>query len=129
MICRFPVDFNHPESIGPSLGFSKNKPYEPMVKHIAHKRPNIFRTRTIRVECNLVSGSFAGSKGTRILREIFLDVEIGYVKIDIPINPIYFEIPGGIIDQLELRLCDQNGNLLNFRENYNFFQIHLRPKL
>ena len=128
MMCRFPVDFSHPRSIGTALGFSKNKVYQALELHVSRNKPNIFRTRSVRIECNLVSGSHAGSRSSHILHEVYLDSPSGYTQICVPTHPVYFEIPEGNITDLELRMCDQTGNLLDYRKNYTLLQIHLRPR-
>lgn len=113
---KYNVDFRYENSIGPMLGFKKqmlnsNKPHQSTFP------VNIVPVRLIRLECNIISGSYINNEENHILFSFDLDVERGYNLTKEPRNIIYMPIsPEGrqFIDNITVRILDQKNNLIDF---------------
>ena len=127
-ICRYEVDFSKENSVGSSLGFERKK-YGAMEMHRSSENISLRRIKSIRIECDIAKGSFTNSEQGHCIREIFLQSDVGYKVIDHARSPlIYYPISGKIIDRIEIRLCDQNGELLDLGNQVSRVKLHLRQK-
>lgn len=119
------VDFRSEDSIAPLLGFDKsllkaNKVHESQIP------VNILKTNTIRIECNICTGAYNNNNLVHTLHEFFPSVPPGYKIIETPQNVIYMPINTRLIDTIILKMVDQDGNLINFREEVVTVRLHLR---
>lgn len=125
--CKFKVDFSHPNSIARLLGFSpKKEPLEANTWHVSDKPVDILKVNVVRVECNLVCGSYINGEEAHILHEFFPNVPPGVKIIEVPSNVIYLPINARNIDGIYVRLLDQDGRLINFRDEIVTLRLHLR---
>lgn len=109
-----PIDFSKDDSIGEMLGFSKKK-LKANVKHESDIPIQIIKVVTIRVECNITTSAFHGERLSHTLYEFAPSVQPGYsINIE-PKNIIYLPINTSHVDNIRLRLLDQDGDLVNFR--------------
>jgi hypothetical protein len=119
------VDFRKNDSIGSLLGFSKvllpaNK------RHESTLPVNIMKTNTIRIECNISTGAYNNDKLVHTLHEFFPSVPPGFKIIETPQNVIYMPINTKIIDNIVLKIVDQDGVLINFRGEVVTIRLHLK---
>ena len=125
MICNLKVDFTKSNTIRELLGF-KEQVYEANIYHISEKLVNIIKVIAICIECNIVTGSYDNSKQVHRIHEFFPNVPSGFKIIENPLNVIYLPINTNIIDTITLKLVDQNGELVNFREEFITVIQHLK---
>ena len=127
---KFKIDFSPPDSIARILGFSPPaKPgqfLEADKWHVSDKPVDILKVSVIRVECNIVTGSYINGEDAHIVHEFFPNVPPGVKIIEVPSNVIYLPINTKSIDSLFVRLLDQNGQLINFRDEVVTLRLHLR---
>lgn len=119
------IDFTKDDSIGELLGFNKRK----LVKDRTNQSENpvdIMKVNTIKVLCNIVTGSYDNGEMSHILHEFFPSVGAGFKIIESPQNVIYLPINTKIIDYIVFKLVDQDGNVLNFRGETVTLKAHLR---
>lgn len=121
------IFFDKPNSIGSLLGFSKQE-LVPNILHESDLPVNIIKVNVIRVECNIVTGSFMNNIPVHTLHEFSLNVSPGYKIIEVPSNVIYLPVNVGKISSLTLRLVDQDGDLINFRKETITIRLHLKPQ-
>lgn len=119
------IDFSKERSIGPLLGFKK-RTLEPDVTHYSDHIVNISKVNSIRVECNIISGSYFNDKPTHTIYEFSPDVEPGYKINQCPRNVIYLPINVQQVNTLVVKIVDQNGDLINFRGEDINIRLHLR---
>lgn len=119
--------FNKKDSIGSLLGFSK-RVLEPNISYESDLPVNIIRVNVIRIECNIVSGSYINNTQVHTLHEFSPKVGPGYKIIEVPKNVIYLPVNAQRIESLTLRLIDQNGDLINFRGETVTIRLHLKPQ-
>lgn len=119
MTCDHSVIFS-PKSIRQVIGFQKEK-YAPGA-HIAEKGPQIISVNVVNVECNIIGSSFRQGKRSNTLYTFYPDVPTGYKLIERPKNILFLPVTTQEVSNITLRLTDQKGNLIDFREEIT---IHL----
>ena len=97
------VDFNHPNSIAKVL--------------------NIL---SILVNIDIISGSYINGTTKNTIHSFFPTVSPGYKIIESPVNLVYLPITLDTIDSLEVSITDQDGHLLNFRNEKLTIRFHIR---
>lgn len=121
------INFEKPNSLASVLGFDKIK-FEPNITHSSTSQVSIIRVDTIRIVCNIVSGSYNNGIENHVLHEFYPAVAPGYKIIEIPKNVIYLPLNTIKIDNISIRLEDQNGALINFRDEIVTIRLHLRKQ-
>lgn len=123
--CTKQIDFSKDDSIGSLLGFSSGV-LEANKKHVSDQPIKIIKVNTIRVECNLVKGSFDNGKEGHVLHEFFPDVGPGYKIIEVPSTIIYLPLNVRRVSNISVSLRDQDGNLVNFRDEIVSLRLHIK---
>ena len=125
ILCRYAIDFTKPDNIGSILGFDKVV-LEPFKRHESTGLIKILTVEALPVECNLITNSFSNSKRSRDLYSCSLDEPPGYKIHDTPKNLLYLPVTVREITEIELRLVDQDGNLVDLRGELTTIRLHLR---
>lgn len=120
-----PIDFTKPNTIGPMLGFS-NRLLQPRQRHTSDLPVKIIRVDTIRVECNIVRGAYIDGKESHLIHEFYPAVEPGYKIIVQPRTIIYLPVNTERISTITVTLRDQDGRLLNLRNESLSVRLHLK---
>lgn len=123
-----PLDFRKDDSIGRLLGFDKRL-LLPNVWHESDHVTNILQLNSILVECNLTTGSYINGQSAHCLYQFFPTVPPGY-KIVKPPGPVLY-LPISVkraIDNITLKIVDQDGKLVNFRGETITVGLHLRQR-
>lgn len=125
--CTKDINFTKEGTFRRLLGFNKQ-----ILKankwHVSELPVNILPTTVIRIECDIVSGSYINGKPSHIVHEFALNVPPGYRIIEIPRNAIYFPINQNNISCIHVRLLDINNRLINLRGEEVQLYLHLRRK-
>lgn len=119
-----PVDLSPSQSVGSLLGFSR-KLLEPNKSHKSDRPVSIQSVHVIRVECNLVTGSYQNGKLSHILYEVYPSVPPGYKILETPKNVIYLPINTKRIEKIVITFKDQNDKIINFRGETVNVKLHL----
>lgn len=123
--CSDTVDFTKSDSIGGMLGFS-SKVLSANKRHISDQSIKIIKVNTVRVECNLVKGSFDNGKEGHVMLEFFPDVGLGYKIIEVLSTIIYLPLNVQRVTNITVFLKDQDGSFLNFRDEIISLRIHIK---
>lgn len=127
LYCSKNINFTNNDTFGNLLGFKKQI-LQANKWHVSEFPVNILPTTVIRVECDIVSGSYVNGEPSHIVHEFALNVPPGYRIIEIPKNAIYFPINQNNISCIHIRLLDINNNLINLRGEEVQLYLHLRRK-
>lgn len=127
LLANATVFFDRDRSIGSLLGFSKVKLNE-NVLHISDLTVNIIKVNTIRVECNIVVGTYINNVNSHTIHEFSPAVGPGYKIIEVPKNVIYLPVNVKQITSITLKLVDQDGDIINFREETITIRLHIKEK-
>lgn len=121
-----PIYFNKGRSLGSLLGFSERK-LMPNVKHKSDLKVNITKVNTIRIECNIVVGSYLNNQQVHKIHEFASTVPPGYKIVEVPRNLIYLPVNVKQIASITLKFVDQNSDLINFRGETITARLHIKP--
>lgn len=121
----YDIHFEKENSIGSIFGFSRKILPKNQV-HNSDQPINILITNTIRVECNIVRGSFINNKSSHVLHEFSPSVPPGYQIIECPPNLIYLPLKTNTIQNLQVCIVNEEGNLVNFRNENITLRLHIR---
>lgn len=123
------VHFDKERSIGSLLGFSKRKLISNKI-NFSDIPVNINKINAIRVECNIVTGSFLNEIPVHTIHEFSTDVLPGYKINEVPTNIIYLPVINvNTISSIVIKLVDQDGNLIDFRNEQITIRLHLRSAI
>lgn len=127
IFCTKDIHFEKEGTLGKLLGFEKQI-LKANKLHDSQLPVNILSTTVVRIECDIVSGSYINGKPAHIIHEFAPNIPPGYRIIEIPKNVIYFPINQKNITCITIRLLDINNNLINFRGEDIQLYLHLRKK-
>lgn len=123
--CSKDVNFTHEDSIGPLLGFKRRK-LSNYQSHISDNTVNILKVNTITIDCNIVTSSYVNGKPSHVIHTFFPTVPPGFKIVETPANIIYLPINTRSIDNISLKIVDQNGKVINFRDETITVTLHLK---
>lgn len=124
---NFEIDFTRSNSIGQLLGFG-SKILTRSVPYVSDEVVDIYKVNSIRIECNIVTGSYIDGEPSHTIYEFFPDVPAGYKMVETPNPVIYLPVTTRTIDFIALRIVDQSGNLVDFRKERISIRLHLRRR-
>lgn len=127
IMCTKDINFSKNYSIGATLGFGK----EILSANILHESRypvTILSTTVLRIECDIIRGSFVNGKPGHIIHEFAPNVPPGYRIIEVPKNIIYFPVNQNNIGSINIKILDNNNNLVNLRNEEVQLYLHLRKK-
>lgn len=122
------IDFSSEKSIGRLLGF-KSKVLEANKTHESDCEVNILKVNVIRIECNIVRGSYHNGRETHIIHEFFPLVAAGFKIVNHATPILYLPVSTQRINNITVTLRDQNNELINFRGETISLRLHLRKRL
>lgn len=127
--CSSVVDFSKPDSLGSLLGFIDKKRLEADVWHTSSHQVSINKVDVIRITCNIVSGSYRDGVEGHVLHEFYPAVPPGFKILEKPNTINYLPINRKqLLDEFNIRLEDQDGNLVNFREELINLRVEIRKR-
>lgn len=122
---KFIVNFEPEDSIGSMLGFSR-KVIGPHDKHTSDLPVKIIKVITIRIECNITTSAYYDKRLSHTLYEFSPQVEPGYSINIQPQHVIYLPVNSKRIDNITLRLLDQDGDEVDFRGEKIIVRLELK---
>jgi len=120
------IYFNKEKSIGSLLGFTSNT-LGPNILHTSDKAIAITKINSVCVQYNIINGTYINNGTAHILHQFALVVSPGYKITEVPQNVIYLPVNTKEIHSIALKICDQDGNLINFRGERITIRLHLKP--
>lgn len=125
ILCSEQIDFRPSDSIGELLGF-KQRLLSANSQHISDFPVSITKTNSLRVECNITSGAYMNNQLVHTIHEFFPVCPPGYKIIEIPSQVIYLPIVVKCIDNIQLRIINQDGDIVNFRGEVITVRLHIK---
>lgn len=121
------IDFTKAASIGSLLGYSP-KVLEANKWHVSDKPVDIIKVNVIRVECNVARGSYQNGTEGHVIHEFYPSVPPGFKIVETPRNVIYLPVNVKRLENITVRLCDQDNHLINLRDETVSIRLHLKQK-
>lgn len=122
--CSELVDLSPKDSIAKLLGFERRRLKS--LEETSDRPADIFKVNAICIECNLVSGSYLNDQQVHMIHQLFPNVPPGFKIVENPSNLIYLPINTRVINHISLQIVDQDGELVNFREERVTIRLHLK---
>ena len=119
------ISFDVENSLCVVLGFNKQI-VEAENNTVGNSPVQILKVNAICIDCNLAVGSYLNGRPVHIIHEFFPAVSPGYKIIETPQNTIYYPVTLKRINNVRIRIIDQDGELINFRGEVRTVRLHLR---
>jgi hypothetical protein len=127
IFCSKDVHFNKSNSLGKILGFG-TETVKANISSESQYPVSILSTTIVRIECDVISGSFVNGRASHIIYEFVPNVPPGYRIIEIPKNLIYFPVNQSSINAISIRLLDAENKQVNLRGEEVQLYLHFRKK-
>ncbi|DAC80285.1 TPA_asm: penton [Bos-associated insect adintovirus] len=121
----YTIDFRPSDSIGRMLGYSP-RILNANENHESDLDVRISPATSIRVECNITSGAYCNGAAVHTLFEFALDVEPGERIIKEPQNILYLPITTRCVDNIALKLTNQDGESIDFGQELVTIRLELK---
>ena len=112
--CSHDVDLGVENSIAKLLGF-RNVRYTTGATHESENIVNIMKINCIKVECNLITGSFCDGAPSQTIHELYPSVPAGYKIVEVPRHLVFYALNTRSVTRVNIVLKDQNDCLINLR--------------
>lgn len=119
------VDFTYKDSIGDLLGFTP-RVLKPNISHSSDSTVKILKLNVVRVESNITCGAFLNDQRVHTIYSFFPSVPPGFKIIEKPSTIIYLPLTVTSIQQLQLRIVDQDDRPVNFRDETITVRLHVK---
>lgn len=123
--CTKTIHFDSENSVGKLLGFH-NKKLEANKWHESETDINILPVSVIRIECDIVKGSYINGSPCHIIHEFVPNVPPGHRFIEKPKNITYLPIIKKNISRITVKIVDERGNWIDFRKEPILLRMQLR---
>lgn len=127
MTCSHDVDFTIEHNISKILGF-ENKVYSAKTLHESERIVNIMKVNCIKIDCNLISGSFSNGIPSQTIHEFFPSSPPGHKIIEVPKHLVFYRLNSSSISKVNIVLRDQDNNLINLRGEPITVRIQIKHK-
>ena len=116
-------------TLGKVLGFDQ-KIYKPG-KHESQNKINITNILTINIQCSIADGGYLtcgdqASASNTIHTFPAYNVPSGYKYVEQRKPPIYFPVSTKNIEKINIKITDQDGNLIYFNDENIIISLHLK---
>jgi hypothetical protein len=125
--CSHSVDFQPHDSIGSLLGFTPRILPSDKI-HQSDLPVTILKVNALRIECSITTGAYVNERKVHTIHEFFPVVPPGYKIVEVPSHVIYLPITVKTIDHIQLRIVDQDGDLVNFRGEVITIRLHIKAQ-
>lgn len=113
-------------TIGKILGFKNQIIKGDSMVNVSDYPAEIIKVNSIAIDCSLAKGSYLNGSLLHIIHQFFPNVSPGFKIIEVPQNIIYFPITVTVIDKITIKIIDQNGDLVNFRNETVTLRLHVK---
>lgn len=126
IMCSQPIDFTKANTVGSLLGYRNGQILEKNIIHVSELPADILKVNVIRIECNIINGSYLNGEPSHTIHEFSPRVPPGYKIIEVPQNVIYFPVTVKNIHSISLSIVDQQNRLINFRGETITIRLHIK---
>lgn len=119
------IDFRPSDTIANLLGFDR-RVLKANFHHTSNYPVNILKANSLRVECSITSGAYINNQRVHTIHEFFPTDPPGFKIIEVPKQIIYLPVSVKTIDNLQLRIVDQDGDLVDFRGEVITIRLHIK---
>lgn len=128
LFCSEIVNFDVENNIAKLLGF-ENVKLEANKWHDSMNTVNIQPLSVIRIECDIVDGSYINGLPSHIIHEFVPNIPAGHRFVEIPSNTVYLPVNKSNISSINVKIVDEKGDLIDFREENIQIRLHLKQTI
>ena len=125
VLCNREINFRKEDSIAYLLGFEPQI-LEANKVHKSNLPLSIIKVNCLKIECNITTGAYINDQKVHTIHEFFPVVPPGYKIVEVPSHVIYLPVAVKTINQIQLRIVDQDGNLVSFRGETITIRLHIK---
>lgn len=125
LMCSLSIQFKE-HNMAALLGFDEKLFLKPNEVHISDLPVNIIKVNVIRVESNIVRGTYFNGIESHVMHEFYPLVEVGFKIVEIPSTVVYLPVNTRKINTITVSLRDQNGDLINLRNEELSVRLHVK---
>lgn len=119
------IDFTSEHSIGRLLGFNKRILKANQLNE-SDFPVKILKVNALCVDCNIATGSYSNGSPVHIIHQFFPKAGVGVKIVEAPSNVLYFPVSVKTINSIILKIIDQDGDIVNFRDETITIRLHLK---
>jgi len=86
------------------------------------------KVNCIKVDCNLISGSFSNGIPSQTIHEFFPSSPPGHKIIEVPKHLVFYRLNSSSISKVNIVLRDQDNNLINLRGEPITVRLQIKHK-
>ena len=122
------VEFPFKNSLGAVLGF-ESKTYDHREEPwISEKIVNILSVNSILIHCDMISRSMVDGVKSPVIYNYSPNVIPGSKIVGDPVKPIYLPVSKDVINELNIRVTDQENRLLDLQGEKIVLMFHMRER-
>jgi hypothetical protein len=103
--CDDKIDFTVPNNISKLLGFEQIE-YNANTTHESLNIVHIMKVNSIKIECNLISGSFNNGVSDRTIHEFSPSIAPEYKICELPVHSVFYPLVDSSISKVSITLKD-----------------------
>jgi hypothetical protein len=119
------ISFNIENSIGSVIGFN-NRTVDANITTTGDSTVSIMKVNAICIDCNIAGSSYLNGKPCHYIHSFYPQVAPQYKIVESVVEPIYYPVVVKAITNITVKIVDQDGELLNFRDDIRTVRLHLR---
>jgi hypothetical protein len=119
------IDFTPADSIGKLFGFTR-RILKGKELHLSDHITDIFAVQHVDIQSNISSGSYINGVSSHSLHAFSMKAGPGFKIREVPNDVIYMPIDVSVLDNITLKINDQNGKLVNFQSELVTVRLHIR---
>lgn len=118
------IDFRPDNSLRGLFGF-ESKEYSALINESTNL-VNIMAVNSILVNIDVIEGAYVNKTIKPVIYSFFPDVSPGYKIVETPRNLVYLRMSRKQISNINVRITDQDGKLLNLRGENITIRLHIK---
>ncbi|CAH1115875.1 unnamed protein product [Psylliodes chrysocephalus] len=119
------ISFNNANSIAQVFGFDVQR-LDPGKIYSSNHPVKILKVNSIGIDCSIAAGSYLNGNPVHIIHQFFPTVPSGYKIVESSQNILYYPVSVKTINNITVKIIDQSGGLINFREEEITVTLHIR---
>lgn len=120
------ITFFNNNSVGKIFGFTDTVRINPNTEGESDRPIKILKVNSIGIDCNIAAGSYLNGKPVHIIHQFFPTVPSGYKIVESPQNILYYPVSVKAINNISIKIIDQNGDIVNFQKEEVTVTLHIR---
>ena len=124
----FAIDFTHPNSIGPLLGFAP-KLLKDREHHDSEHPIKLLEDHHVTIACNIITDVYINQEASHTLHDFIITDGANYIIREVPRTVLYHPVSVRSISDITLRLVNKYNQLIKLDpKTHVSYTLHLKPE-